>query len=115
MADLKETAELAASSLEILRKNCDELQTELTETEESTTLTPEDVDVRVALFGERITQDLVAIDAVDISKTKASEALKAKDRLTAQKLSLLLARRKNLIRDLHKLSERIDKLKPADE
>lgn len=110
MADHKECAEVADASLNALRTNYADLKREVSETENGE-LSAEDVAQRALLFAERITQDLVSIDAVDISKTKASEALHARDRKTAQKLSLLLARRKNLIRDLHLLSERVEILR----
>ncbi len=83
----------AEKTLRILRSNLTELTSEVEETEKGQ-FAKADVKQRATLFGERITQDLLAVDGVEISKSKAEEALLKKDRKLAQKISVLLARRK---------------------
>lgn len=106
MAEIKVVEE----KLEVLRANAKELDGEISATEADSELSGTDKKQRGTVFSERITQDLLAVDGVEISKSGASEALLRKDRKTAQKMAVLLARRKRLIQDLHKLAERVDKL-----
>lgn len=106
MADTKALEE----KLEVLRANVVDLRGEIEGTEKDSALKSADRAQRATVFSERVTQDLLAVDGVEISKSAASEALLRKDRKTAQKMAVLLARRKRLIQDLHGLAERVDKL-----
>lgn len=101
--------EQAEQALKALRDSVDELKAEVAALEEDSEQTGEERDKKTRLVSERITQSLIAVDAVDISKDAATEAFKARDRNTAMKMSVLLTRRKNLVRDLTLLGERIDK------
>lgn len=101
--------EEAEKRLGILRGNLEELTKEVEETEQATELSLTEKKQRATLFGERITQDLLSLDGIEISKSKASEALMKKERKTAQKMAVLLARRKKLIKEFEKISDRIDK------
>jgi hypothetical protein len=59
----------------------------------------------------RVTQALLAVDGVpDISKGAAADALRARDRKTAMAISVLIARRKGIIKDLNNLGDRVDAL-----
>lgn len=106
-------AEEAEKALDILMTNVDELTAEISATEEGMSngsVTAEDVKTRVVVFSERITLDQIAADGVAISKSAAADALAVKDRKLAQKLSVLLARRKRLIKTLNALGERVEAL-----
>jgi len=96
--------------LEVLRANAKELAGEISATERDSELGASAKKERGAVFSERITQDLLAVDGVEVSKRGASEALLRKDRKTAQKMAVLLARRKRLIQDLQKMAARVDEL-----
>jgi hypothetical protein len=62
-------------------------------------------------LAERITQALIKVDGVaEISKGAAAEAFRAKDRKTATVISVLIARRKRVVRDLNDLGDRVDEL-----
>lgn len=113
-----ELATEAEKSLDILKQNYEDLEKEVTATETAESLEATDVEQRAVLFSERVTQDLLALDGVAVSKSKGAEAYKAGDRKVAMKISVLLTRRKTLVRNLNALGERIDKLaegKPAAE
>lgn len=113
-----ELSKEAEKSLDILKTNYEDLEKEVSETEKSENLEVADVEQRALLFSERVTQDLLALDGVAISKSKGAEAYKAGDRKVAMKISVLLTRRKTLVRNFNALGERIDKLtdaKPAEE
>jgi len=82
--------------VEVLRTK--ELESDITATQSDDALGQYDKKQRGTVFMERITQDLLAVDGVEISKSGASEALMRKDRKTAQKMAVLLARRKDSFR-----------------
>ena len=101
-----ETAEEAITEL---RKTVSDLQksvSELSQIDEST----EDFHTRKRTVAELITQELVKIDSVQISKDAAVEAMREGDRAKSQKLAVLLSRRKNLVKKLNELGDQVDKL-----
>ncbi len=69
-----ELAEEAEKSLEILKTNFDDLSEEVTETENDADLPKSDIEQRAVLFSERVTQDLLALDGISISKGEGAEA-----------------------------------------
>lgn len=71
---------------------------------------PADFERRSRITAELITQALVKLDSVQISKDAAANALRNGDRKTSRQLSVLLARRKNISKQLDQLGTVIDKL-----
>jgi hypothetical protein len=68
-------------------------------------------DQQVKILSVRVTQSLLAVDSVpDISKGAAAEAFRAKNRASAMAISVLIARRKGIIKDLNNLGDRVDTL-----
>lgn len=65
-------------------------------------------------LAEQITQALIEVDGIaEISKGAAAEAFRAKDRKTATMISVLIAKRKRVVRDLNNLGDRVDELADA--
>lgn len=65
-------------------------------------------------LAEQITQALIEVDGIaEISKGAAAEAFRAKDRKTATMISVLIAKRKRVVRDLNDLGDRVDELADA--
>ncbi|KAI0560249.1 BAG domain containing protein [Gracilaria domingensis] len=62
------------------------------------------------VIAESVTQALLQLDNVHISKDAAAQALRSGDRQTSRRISVLLARRKTLVRKLNHLGEQIDSL-----
>lgn len=75
-----------------------------------TNLPPAEFERRSRLTAELITQALVKLDSVQISKDAAADALRNGDRKTSRQLSVLLARRKTISKQLDQLGTVIDKL-----
>lgn len=69
-----------------------------------------DVSLRARTVSELITQALLRVDSVTISKDAAATALRDGDRHTSRKLSVLLARRKTVVKKLNDLGDTVDAL-----
>lgn len=96
----------AETSLNGLKKKVVTLRAGLTELEEG-----EATADAVHSLAEQITQALIEVDGIaEISKGAAAEAFRAKDRKTATMISVLIAKRKRVVRDLNDLGDRVDEL-----
>lgn len=99
----------AETSLNGLKKKVVALRAGVTELEEGEP-TPD----AVHGLAEQITQALIEVDGIaEISKGAAAEAFRAKDRKTATMISVLIAKRKRVVRDLNDLGDRVDELADA--
>jgi hypothetical protein len=92
----------AEKKLAELRKTVAELRTGVASLEDSRN--PE----QCRILGERITQTLLVVDGVDVSKSAAAEAFRERDRKTAMAIAVLVTRRKAVVKDLHDLGDRVD-------
>lgn len=99
----------AEASLEQLRDAVKTLEANVAELDAGE-LSPEDRIAKIRVTGELITQALIKVDGVQISKDAAADALRAGDRKTSRKLSVLLARRKIVVKRLNELGDRVDGL-----
>lgn len=72
-----------------------------------------DHEQKLRTLSEVVTQTLVKIDSVDISKDTAAGALRNGDRQTSRKLAVLLSRRKAIVKRLNTLADNVDKLLSA--
>lgn len=72
-----------------------------------------DYSKKVRTTSELITQALLKVDSVQISKDAAADALREGDRETSRKMAVLLARRKNIVKKLSALGDQVDKLSQA--
>lgn len=71
--------------------------------------------VGVRALAERITQALIVVDGVEeISKGSAAAAVRAKDMKTAREISVLIARKKRVVKELNELGDRVDVLAQGD-
>ena len=100
----------AEKALNELRTSVSTLEKDVASLEQEKDANEEDQKKKVREISERITQGLIALDGVDVSKESATEAFKDGDRKTVMKLSVLLTRRKGLVRKLNALGERVDKI-----
>lgn len=99
----------AESALNALKKKVVSLREGVTELEKGQP-SPDDVHG----LAEKITQALIEVDGIaEISKGAAAEAFRAKDRKTATMISVLIAKRKRVVRDLNDLGDRVDELADA--
>lgn len=106
-----ETAEEAITEL---RKTVSDLQKSVSELSQANEAI-EDFDTKKRTVAELITQALLKIDSVQISKDAAVEAMREGDRTKSQKLAVLLSRRKNLVKKLNELGDQVDKLSNDNE
>lgn len=65
---------------------------------------------KARVVSELITQALMKVDSVQISKDAAANALREGDRRTSRQLAVLLARRKTIVKKLNELGDAVDKL-----
>lgn len=59
---------------------------------------------------ELITQALVKVDSVQISKDAAANALREGDRKKSRQMAVLLSRRKGVVKKLNEMGDAVDKL-----
>ncbi|PXF50102.1 hypothetical protein BWQ96_00262 [Gracilariopsis chorda] len=71
---------------------------------------PPDASAPQTTLSEAITQALLQLDNIHISRESAAEALRNGDRQRSARISVLLARRKTLVRKLNALGDRLDSL-----
>lgn len=72
-----------------------------------------DYEQKVRTLSEVVTQTLVRVDSVEISKDGAADALRNGDRQTSRKLAVLLSRRKAIVKRLNTLADNVDNLLSA--
>lgn len=102
--------ETATKELASLKGTADELSQGVSKLEEGGVTNT----LECKILSERITQSLLKVDGLpDLSKSSAAEAVRAKDLKTARELSVLIARRKRLVKLLDNLGDRVDKLADA--
>lgn len=65
---------------------------------------------KAQVVSELITQALMKVDSVQVSKDAAANALREGDRRTSRQLAVLLARRKTIVKKLNELGDAVDKL-----
>lgn len=65
---------------------------------------------KMRTVSELITQALVKVDSIQISKDLATEALRDGDRDKSRKVAVLLSRRKNIVKKLNMLGDQVDQL-----
>lgn len=95
IADLRESVaslEKEVAQLSGLNKTSDEFRT------------------KVRATAELITQALLNVDSVQISKDAAANTLREGDRKTSRQMAVLLARRKTVVKKLNGLGDQVDKL-----
>lgn len=71
-------------------------------------------DQKLRTLSELVTQTLVKVDNVEISKDIAADALRNGDRGTSRKFAVLLSRRKSIVKRLNNIADRIDKILNSD-
>lgn len=65
---------------------------------------------KVRTTAELITQTLIKVDNVQVSKDAAANALREGDRKAATQIAVLLSRRKAIVKKLNELGDRVDQL-----
>lgn len=99
----------AAKELAALKGTADELREGVVKLEAGSEASSGAMESKI--LSERITQTLLKVDGLpDLSKSSAAEAVKAKDLKTAREISVLIAKRKRLVKLLNDLGDRVDKL-----
>lgn len=66
---------------------------------------------KAGTISELITQALLKVDSVQISKDAAADALRDGDRKTSRQIAVLLSRRKGVVKKLNEMGDCVDKLK----
>lgn len=94
--------EAATTELKALKTTVSELRQAVEAAEES-----RDTEA-CRILSERVTQALVAVDGVEVSKSAAAQALRDSDRKTAMAMSVLIARRKAVVKSLNEIGDRVD-------
>ncbi|GAB0498015.1 hypothetical protein MMPV_009354 [Pyropia vietnamensis] len=65
---------------------------------------------RCTILSERLTQCIIRIDSVEVSREAAAAALRAGDRALTKRLAVLLTRRKRTVRRANCLGDTLDAL-----
>lgn len=106
---MAESAAVAEAVIAELKKDISDLDEDVGELS-GMERTASEYETKARMIAEVITQALVKLDSVQISKDAAADALRAGDRKTSMKFSVLLARRKTIIKKLNALGDEVDKL-----
>lgn len=101
--------EIAENAITDLRQSVALLEADFNQLNESSPSIA-NYEQKVRTLSEVVTQTLVKVDSVEISKDGAADALRSGDRQTSRKLAVLLSRRKAIVKRLNALADNIDKL-----
>lgn len=101
--------EVAEKQIAELRESVASLEKEVAEISELDR-TSEEFETRARTTAELITQTLLRVDSVQISKDAAANTLREGDRKTSRLMAVLLARRKTVVKKLSDLGDQVDKL-----
>lgn len=93
-----------------LRQSVAALESDVKDLPSISSTCSEEFNRKARTIGELITQALVKVDSVQISKDAAAEALRNGDRESSRKIAVLLARRKTIVKKLNSLGDEVDKL-----
>lgn len=107
IADLRE-------SVAKLEADVEKLETQQIQNEEDEEPVTEDPTLtrksKIRAISELITQALLKVDSIQISKDLAVEALRNGQRDKSRKVAVLLARRKTIVKKLNVLGDKVDQL-----
>lgn len=105
MAELE--VDKAEKAIADLRKTVSTLESDVAQLSSSSSETSE---MKKRSTSELITQALLKVDSIQISKDLAADLLRSGQRDKSRKVAVLLARRKTIVKKLNALGDAVDKL-----
>lgn len=109
----------AEKAIADLRKTVSTLESDVAQLSSSYSTHPpnaaEDPDMKKRKTSELITQALLKVDSIQISKDLAADLLRMGQRDKSRKVAILLARRKTIVKKLNAMGDTVDKLALVNE